>query len=346
MRALIADYDGKLSMGDLSMPTPTPYQALTRTVSCGVCSGTDMKIIHGQFKGVDAYPVSLGHEAIGEVVEVGSKVASFHVGDFVTLPFLYETTDGVAPAWGAFAEYGLIGDAAAMLADGVGGIDDSYFAQKVVHPEDVDLVDVAMIITFREVCSSLKHFGAKAGQTAVIYGAGPVGRCFTRFASLMGLDRIMVIDINDAKCAEAAESGATHTLNSLTANPVEWVRALAPEGVDYVIDAAGNSALLNQGMNMVKDRGKICAYGISPVMNAAFDWSLAPYNWTMQFQQMPRKPEEGAVHDQVMAWIRSGQLKLADFVSDRIPFDHITDAFDLVSEHRDSTKKIVISYPR
>jgi threonine dehydrogenase-like Zn-dependent dehydrogenase len=66
----------------------------------------------------------------------------------------------------------------------------------------------------------------------------------------------------------------------------------------------------------------------------------------MQFQQMPRKPEEGAVHDQVMAWIRSGQLKLADFVSDRIPFDHITDAFDLVSEHRDSTKKIVISYPR
>ena len=204
MRALIAGDDGKISMGDLSMPTPTPYQALTRTVSCGVCSGTDMKIIHGQFKGVDAYPVSLGHEAIGEVVEVGSKVTSFHVGDFVTLPFLYEATDGVAPAWGAFAEYGLIGDATAMQADGVGGIDDSYFAQKVVHAEDVDLVDVAMIITFREVYSSLKHFGAKAGQTAVIYGAGPVGRCFTRFASLMGLDRIMVIDINDAKCAEAA----------------------------------------------------------------------------------------------------------------------------------------------
>lgn len=347
MRALITDGNGGLRIGELAMPEIDPYQALTRTVSCGVCAGTDSKLIHGHFKGFDAYPASLGHEAIGEVVQLGERVTSFQVGDLVTLPFLYEGTDGVAVGWGSFAEYGVVGDAAALLADGFTDFDSTYLAQKVIKPTDkVTPTSAAMVVTFREVYSAVRRFGMAAGETAVIFGAGPVGLSFTRFASLVGLSRILVVDLSDAKIAAAAAAGATDTLDSTAADPVAWVRGLVPEGVDYVVDAVGVAALLNQGMAMVKDRGKLCAYGISPHTAAELDWTPAPYNWTLQFQQFPRKDEEGAVHDQVMAWINSGQLVVDDWVSDVVDFDEILDAFALVAEHRPTTKKVVVSYQR
>jgi len=343
MKALIADGRDNLTIGELAMPAIGDYQALTRTLSCGVCSGTDAKIAHGTFKGFASYPTSLGHEAIGEVVAVGAKVTSFRVGDWVTLPFLYEATDGVTPGWGAFAEYGVVGDAAALLADGHADFDETYHAQKVL-PKTIDPVDAAMIITLREVLTAVRRFGLASGQTVVIFGAGPVGLAFTAMASLTGLARILVIDVDDAKCAGAAALGATHTLNSSSQDPVAWVRGIVPAGVDYVIDAVGVNTLINQGMAMIADRGKLCTYGISPTTRMDLDWSAAPYNWQLEFHQFPRKAEEAAAHDQIMAWIEGGQLKLADFVSHRIGFDHILDAFALIGARLSDTRKIVITY--
>ncbi|MBR3245815.1 MAG: alcohol dehydrogenase catalytic domain-containing protein [Parasporobacterium sp.] len=66
---------------DIPIPKIADDCVLTKTISCGVCNGTDSKILHGTFKGVDTYPCLLGHEANGEVVEVGSKVKQWKVGD-------------------------------------------------------------------------------------------------------------------------------------------------------------------------------------------------------------------------------------------------------------------------
>ncbi|MDR1824528.1 MAG: zinc-binding dehydrogenase [Bifidobacteriaceae bacterium] len=351
MKALVVDQAGQLSVDDLPMPQIGPYQALTRTVSCGVCAGTDSKLIHGHFKGHSLYPAALGHEAIGEVIEVGAKVTSFRPGDLVTLPFLYEAVDGVYPAWGSFAEFGVIGDAAALAADGIGQedprFDQTYLAQKVLQPGDkVTPQAAAMIVTLREVYSAALHFGMAPGQSAVVFGAGPVGLSFTRFAALIGLEHVLTIDIDATKLAEATAAGATHVLDSTQADPVAWVRSLVPEGVDYVVDAVGLTPLLNQGMGMIKDRGKLCAYGISPQTSGEIDWSAADYNWTLQFQQMPRKAEEGAVHAQIMDWINAGVLDVDAFISHYFDFDHILDAFALVAERRPGTKKIIITYPQ
>ena len=64
---------------DMPMPKYGEYDALVKIESCGVCNGTDTKIIHGDFKGIDTYPVVLGHEGVGRVVEKGSKVTNFEI---------------------------------------------------------------------------------------------------------------------------------------------------------------------------------------------------------------------------------------------------------------------------
>ena len=90
MKTLIVDENGSLSVREIPIPHYNDNQALVKTVSCGICNGTDAKLIHRKFKGVgiEDYPLMLGHEGVGEVVAVGKNVTGYKVGDIVLLPFV------------------------------------------------------------------------------------------------------------------------------------------------------------------------------------------------------------------------------------------------------------------
>jgi threonine dehydrogenase-like Zn-dependent dehydrogenase len=349
MKTLVVDDKHELSIREIPVPKYQECQALVKTLSCGVCNGTDLKLIHGNFKNFNTYPAALGHEGVGKVVEVGSRVQNLQVGDMVLLPFLEGKSDGIYSGWGAYSEYAVVGDAGAYIANGKGPgtpeFSEGYFAQTVIKPEDkVDPVEASMIVTFREVLSAIRRFQMQPNESVFIMGAGPVGLCFTRFCKLLGLKTVITSDIEDEKVAAAKKMGADYVFNSKTVNVNAEVKKLFPDGIDYVVDAVGINALINQAMELVKYNGKICCYGISPKLGMDLDWSKAPYNWTLQFVQWPSKKEEEEAHAQVMAWINQGVLRPMDFISDVFDFDHIIDAFKLVEERKSSTKKIVIKY--
>ena len=90
MKTLIVEKDGSLRRAEVPLPAYTEKQALVRTVACGICNGTDAKLIHRKFKGFEPeqYPVMLGHEGVGEVIAVGRDVVSYNIGDKVLLPFV------------------------------------------------------------------------------------------------------------------------------------------------------------------------------------------------------------------------------------------------------------------
>ncbi|MCL1796466.1 MAG: zinc-binding dehydrogenase [Clostridia bacterium] len=349
MRGLAVDANGKLGIPELSMPVYDECQALVKTMSCGVCNGTDSKLIHGTFKNMRNYPLLLGHEGVGRVVEVGKRVTKYKVGDMVLLPFLYGAQDGYYPGWGAFSEYAVVGDetAYARAGHGIGmpAYDEGCWAQTVVRPGDgVGPAGAAMVITFREVLSAMRRFGFRANESVVIFGAGPVGLCFVRFAKLLGMGPVICVDVYDEKAAEARRLGADIVFNSAKTDAEAGIRRLLPGGADNVVDAAGVNTLINQAMRLVKYNGKICCYGISAELNMRLDWSGAPYNWTLHFIQFPSKYEEYQAHSQIMAWVQSGVLNPADFISHKIPFSRITEAFTLIEKRLPSTKKIIIVY--
>ncbi len=349
MRTLIVDERGSLSVQEIPKPAYGECQALVKMLSCGVCNGTDMKLIHHSFKNFDSYPAVLGHEGVGRVVEVGDRVTGLHVGDMVLLPFLERETCGYTPGWGAYSEYAVVGDAESYTANGMGEgtkeWSEGYLAQTVIKPTDkVDAVGAAMIITFREVLSAIRRFGFQPNESVLIFGAGPVGLCFTKFCKLLGLKTVITTDVMDDKVEGARRAGADYAFNSAKCDIDAEVKRLFPDGIDYVVDAVGINALINQAMGLIKYNGKICCYGISPKLGMELDWTSAPYNWTLQFVQWPSKKEEGEAHSQIMAWINQGVLDPMDFISDVIAFEHILDAFALVEERRPSTKKIVIRY--
>ncbi len=84
MKGIVTDGKGNLRLAnDVPMPKVSDYSAIVRTVACGICNGTDIKLIDGHLKGFSSYPAVLGHESVGEIIETGSKVRSFKAGDMV-----------------------------------------------------------------------------------------------------------------------------------------------------------------------------------------------------------------------------------------------------------------------
>ena len=347
MKSLIVEKDGSLAIKEISIPRITEVQALVKIEACGMCNGTDGKLIHRAFKGVemDQYPLILGHEAVGIVTEVGSKVKSYKVGDRVLLPYV-DPIDGYGSAWGAFSEYGVVNDIQALMESGILPDNPDFpancYAQNVL-PNSITPNQAVVMVTYREVLASIRFFGVQHDQSVAVFGCGPVGQTFIKFMHLLGVGPIIALDIVDEKLDAAKACGADYVFNSKDEDFVSKIREICPNGVEYVIDAAGASAIINLAMSIIEDRGKICCYGISENLNMNLDWSKADYNWQLIFQQMPRKIEEREALSQVLVWMEQGVIDADEMVSDVFAFDDVLEAFKKL-ERKEISKKCVITF--
>lgn len=349
MKTFVVNKDGSTEIREIPKPRFSDKQALVKTIACGIC-GTDVKLLHHLFKGVpqSTYPLILGHEGVGEVVETGKDVKSFKPGDKVILPFVDpdpELFGNLGSGWGALSEYAVVSD---LLAYPEGKAPDVAYAQTVL-PDDINHVDAVMIVTFREVLSSHRYFGVKPGDSVVVYGCGPVGLSFIRIMNLLGVQNIIAIDRHDEKLTMAKKLGAEAVINkniSTTQNTREdevqrVIHKLYPKGVKYVIDAIGSPAVVNEAMCILADRGSVLCYGVPEKEEITIDYSKANYNWNVIFQQMPVKAEEGAAHEQVIKWIASGELVFKDFISDYFPFEKSSEAYQRKLDRKIMGKGII-----
>lgn len=339
MKVVVVEKDGSLAIRQANKPRYNEYQALVKTSACGMC-GTDVKLIHRTFKGMstDGYPIVLGHEGVGTVVEVGSKVTTFKVGDRVMLPAYLtdlETNPGLYSGWGGLAEYTLVCDPAAP------GAPDNAFAQTVLT-DDIDDLSAVMIVTLREVLSSIRCFGIQPQDSVVVYGTGPVGLTFIKFLSLLGVKNIIVCGRREKRLAAAAACGATLCINTRKEDPAAKVREVCPNGADYVLDAAGAPEVLNEGLTLLKDRGAVLCYGVPEKTEVTIDFARAPYNWSVVYQQIPYKKEEADTHGQILEWIRAGKLDPHDFISDTFPLEEAPAAYQKLLDKQILKKGVIL----
>ena len=113
MRGIAALGNGEVELvRDVPVPEIGPYEALIRMKTCGFCNGTDFHIIRGEMPvTVDSFPTLLGHEGVGDIVELGSKVRNYKVGDRILNPIVRimpGTRYGCT--WGAMCDYALVQD--------------------------------------------------------------------------------------------------------------------------------------------------------------------------------------------------------------------------------------------
>jgi threonine dehydrogenase-like Zn-dependent dehydrogenase len=320
MLAVAVIQPGRIEVIDIPKPSPGPYDALVRNQLAFICNATDRKLVEGHFPNIgrDQYPMLLGHENVGVVEAVGEKVRSFKPGERVIGGLLYNPTNPkYHSGWGGFCEYVLATDHEAMVADGVAdeahGWREVYPIMKKV-PDDIPLEAAALLCTWREVYAGFSDFQLKKGDAILIFGSGPVGLSFTKFARLLGMGWVGAVDPLPLKREKARALGADETFapdSSELANLLK--RRGAP--LDAVIDAVGTQAIINAGLPLIRLGGSICVYGVVGTPNITVEKDTGPYNFNLFMHQWPTRAVEAAAQVPLVEWIRGGKISHTDFVS-------------------------------
>ena len=265
MRAAVVEEFGKpLVLREWDIPVPGPGQILVRTEACGVC-GTDVHAARGDWPVKPALPFIPGHEAIGQVVGMGSGVAVVKEGDRVGVPWLYSACghcEYCLSAWeticpqakfggytqnGGFAEY--------VVAD------PSYVAHipAGLGPENAAPLICAGVTSYK----GIKETGAKPGQWIAISGAGGLGHLAIQYAKAMGM-LVCAVDVDEGKLAHAKRLGADVTVNAKAGDPTAAVKQATGGGAHGVLITAASLIAFEQGLGMTRKRGTCVLVGLPP----------------------------------------------------------------------------------
>ena len=297
MRAVAVTQPNRVEIVDLPVPEPGPYQALVKTEVAYLCNATDGKLVAGHFPGVEKYPLVLGHESAGIVQAVGERVRNFRKGDRAIGGLVFEFADPrYASGWGGFCEYTLVNDHEAMVEDGVAdekhGWFESYEIQRAVDG-DIPVEEAALLCTWREVLAAFDDFNLKRGDDVLVFGGGPVGLSFVKFARLLGLGFVGMVDPHEEKRERARQMGADEAFlpDSDLLNSLANKRG---KPLDAVVDAVGSAAIVNAALPLIRMAGTVGVYGVIADESITIEKSRGPYNFNLFVHQWPTRSREAA----------------------------------------------------
>ena len=253
---------GKTGWIEKARPECGPLDAICRPVALAPCTSD----VHTVWEGAvgERFDMILGHEGVGEVVEVGSLVKDFKPGDIVIIP-------AITPDWNsAGAQEGYSMHSGAML----GGWKFSNFKDGVFgeffHVNDADGnlallpkgIDPAVGAMLSDMVPTGFHgvelADVKFGDTVCVVGIGPVGLMAVRGAFLRGASRIFAVGTRPNCVAIAKEYGATDIISYKNGKLDEQILDLTNgKGVDRVITAGGTVDTFDEAIKMLKAGGVI-----------------------------------------------------------------------------------------
>jgi threonine dehydrogenase-like Zn-dependent dehydrogenase len=323
---------GKVQLVKIPTPEPGPYEVRIHNEVACLCNATDRKLVDGHFPGYHKYPLLLGHETAGIVDKKGSKVRNFKIGDRVVDALLLTPTDPVYESgWGGFSEYVIAGDHKAMLEDGVATPEYNWYEDyeiMLVVPPSIPVEAAVLLCTWREVYGAFGDFNLQPGQDILIFGAGPVGLSFTKFASLFGLNYIGVVEFLEGKRKKSLEMGATESFSPDDPALLDLVQRRG-KPLDAVIDAVGKESIINAALPLIKMAGSVCVYGVIDQPSIQLNKTNGPYNFNLQIHQWPTRFRESAAHEPLIQWLLDGKLDPNEFLSAEFPIQEINKALEL-----------------
>ncbi|KAG4421294.1 hypothetical protein IFR04_005596 [Cadophora malorum] len=228
------------------------HDAIIRVTSSGIC-GTDLHVFHGRVP-VNP-PMTMGHEIVGIVHSIGSKVSDLKVGDRVIVSGII-TDDNLGGDDDDEVVGGLgIGDIPGFFQfnGGQAGYVRVPFASDnvLLLPEgtenELDYVMLADI--FPTANWALDASGFKFGDVVVIFGAGPVGLLTAYSAFLRGASKVYSVDRVPERLAKAKSIGAI-PIDFSKSDPVAQILKREPEGVDRTCDCIGYECVDAKGKNV------------------------------------------------------------------------------------------------
>ncbi|HRE07216.1 MAG TPA: L-threonine 3-dehydrogenase [Opitutaceae bacterium] len=328
-----------LDLIDVPRPVPGINDVLIKVKRTSIC-GTDIHIFNW-----DAWaektlrpPLIIGHEFVGEIVEVGSNVQGFAPGDLVDgeghivcgqcrnclagRRHLCKSTRGVGVNRdGAFAEFLCIP------------------ATNAVHVDPSIPLDV---LSCFDPLGNATHTALQwdlVGEDVLITGAGPIGCMAVAIARKSGARKVVVTDINPLRLELAARMGATRVVDIGRENLASVQQELGmKEGFDIGLEMSGSPQALRTMIDNMSHGGRIALLGILPD-SAAIDWTKVVFNMLTLRGIYGREMYE--TWYKMTALIQSG-LDISPVITHRFHYTEFAEAFELMRSGRSG--KIVLAW--
>ncbi|WP_221360928.1 zinc-dependent alcohol dehydrogenase family protein [Streptomyces beigongshangae] len=315
MKAAVIESVGKAVVAEVPDPTPGPREVVVEVAACGLC-GTDLHILQGEF--APKLPIVPGHEFAGTVVGVGLQVTEVAVGDRVAVdPSLYcyecrqcrNGHNNMCERWAAIG---------VTTAGGAAQYAVAPVANCVKLPEHVRTQDAALIEPLSCAVRGYDVLNSRLATNVLIYGSGTMGLMMLELAKRTGAARVDMVDINPQRLATAQQLGVSGSATS--ADELD-----RPQGWDLVIDATGNAAAIQDGLERVAKAGTFLQFGVADYATRV---SIDPYR--IYNQEITITGSMAVLHsfERAADLFATGVLDPDVFISDRLPLDQYPQALE------------------
>jgi len=316
-----------LRLERVKVPQAEPGEIVVRVAAALTC-GTDLKVYRRGYHAMMLKPpIPFGHEFAGVVVQIGDGVTKFCEGDRVVAlnsapcDACFFCSNGQQNLCedllfnnGAYAEFIRI---PARIVE----------KNTLLVPDGVPLEHAALTEPLACVVRGLEESGARAGDTMVVIGAGPIGLMFMHVAELAGVKVIAVVKREDQIHA-AKLFGATSVVQAGTVEDVvAATRALTPEGrgADVVIEAVASPATWEWAVDMVRKGGVVNFFGGPPSgTKVQLDTNRLHYGDITLKASFHHTP---ATCRTAFGLVTSGQFKCAEYITGRVGLEEVPELF-------------------
>jgi (R,R)-butanediol dehydrogenase/meso-butanediol dehydrogenase/diacetyl reductase len=340
---------GDIRIEDIAAPELRPGAVAIDVAWCGIC-GTDLhEYLDGPIfvpapghphpiSGEEA-PVTLGHEFSGTISALGEGVDDLEVGQNVIVePYIIRDDVPAEPG----TEYQLSPDMNFIgLAGRGGGLSEKIVVERRwVHPiGDIPLDQAALIEPLAVGHHAFVRSGGKAGQVALIGGAGPIGLLTAAIAKAEGLT-VIVSEVSAARKAKALSTGvADHVFDPTEVDVAAEVRALTGgAGADVAFECSSVDVVLDMLLDGLKSTGVLVNVSI---------WGH-PATVDMQKLVMKEIDLRGTIayandHPATIKLVQDGKVDLEPFITGKIALDDLViGGFDQLIHHNDVHVKILV----
>jgi S-(hydroxymethyl)glutathione dehydrogenase/alcohol dehydrogenase len=363
--AVLEEFAKPLVIGEVDLDGPGRGEVLVRLAACGVCH-TDMYTASGADPSGYA-PTVLGHEGAGVVEAVGEGVTSLAPGDHVVTLFspqcrecLHCRSDrtNLCLAIREQQNAGYLPDGTTRLHRGDEPIrhfmGTSTFAEATVMPEialaRIDR-EAPLDIVCTLACGATTGIGAalyvadvEPGTTCAVFGAGLVGLGAVAGCRLAGAERIICVDLDEGRLAQARAHGATDTLIGGSDAVQEILDMTGGFGADYTFEATGSVKVMRQAVEAARMGWGLCT--IAGVAGRGETLDIVP-RYLITGRRVAGASFGGAkgrdrVPELVTRYL-AGDLDLDAFVTRRIALDEVNDAFAAMDRH-EGVRTVITSF--
>ncbi|KNC68346.1 zinc-binding dehydrogenase [Pseudoalteromonas ardens] len=311
----------------IQMPALTRGQVQVKLLYSGLCHSQLMEVQGG--RGEDKYlPHLLGHEGVGIVETIGEGVTKVSPGDKVVIGWI--KGDGLDAPGGKYPheDYLINSGSATTLCEKTIVAENRLVTLPDDFPEKLAvLLGCALPTGLGLVFNELQPL---PNSTLAVFGLGGIGMS-ALIAAKLGQPRMLIaVDVTEEKLAMAKKLGATHTINALEQDPVAAIQSLTEgQGVEYSIEASGQTRTIEQAFESVKDGGGQCIFASHPRDDERI--SLEPH--AFHRGKSIRGSWGGASKPDVdipkfIALYNEGKLELDDLITRTYPLEDVNIALD------------------